>query len=235
MSIPETIPAPFDPKYVRYIRRILSVAETDKPEWNPASVYVYPDGNNGRKQCTLSIGFTADGGNLTKVLERYVDAGGSFGPELAPHITALKEGSPGTGTEFINLLKRIGKEDPLMMTVQEEMFDKLYLGPAFRWASQYGFALPLSYLVICDSFLHSGSMLDFLMNRFAEKKPADGGDSKEWIEAYTRTRKDWLANHSNDVLHSTVYRCNCYLDQIKKNNWDLEQTPIVMHGTPVEP
>ena len=130
-------------------------------------------------------------------------------------------------------LKQAGKEDPMMMKTQEEMFDKLYLGPAFGWAAKYGFGLPLSYLVIADSFLHSGSMLDFLMNRFPEKKPAAGGDSKVWITAYTKTRKDWLTSHSNSLLRNTVYRCNCYLIQIDKNNWDLEETPVVMHGTPV--
>lgn len=209
------------------------MAETGKPIWDPAAVYIHADGNHGRKQCTLSIGFTADGGNLRKVLERYVELGGAYGASLAPHIAALKAGNPGSDPIFINLLKEIGKLDPMMMKVQEEMFDRLYLGPAFTWAAKYGFALPLSYLVIADSFLHSGSMLDFLMNRFSERKPADGGDSKKWITAYTKTRKVWLAEHSDSVLRKTVYRCNCYLTQIDKNNWDLEETPVVMHGTPV--
>jgi chitosanase len=229
----ETIPAPFDPKYIKLIRRILSVAETDQAEWDPAAVYIYADGNQGRKQCTLSIGFTADGGNLRKVLERYVELGGIFGAQFAPYITALKAGDPGTDSDFIGLLKKSGKQDPMMMKTQEEMFDQLYLGPAFAWASKYGFGLPLSYLVIADSFLHSGSMLDFLMNRFPEKKPSAGGNSKKWITEYTKTRKDWLANHSNKLLRNTVYRCDCFLDQIDKDNWNLEQTPVVMHGTEV--
>jgi hypothetical protein len=227
------IPAPFDPKYIEFIRRILSVAETDTAKWNPAAVYVYADGNDGRKQCTLSIGFTADGGNLRKVLERYVEAHGAFGPELAPYITLLKEGDPGTDPDFIALLKKVGKEDPLMMTVQEEMFDKLYLGPAFSWAAKYGFGKALSYLVIADSFLHSGSMLSFLMNKFEEKKPSDGGDEQIWIHEYAEARRDWLANHSNKILRGTVYRVDCYLEEMEKDNWDLEQAPIVMNGTSV--
>jgi chitosanase len=228
------IPTPFDPKYVEFIRRILSVAETDAAKWNPASVYVYNDGNDGRKQCTLSIGFTADGGNLRKVLERYGEAGGVYGDQVVPYIALLKAGDPGTDPDFISLLKKTGKEDPLMMTVQEEMFDKLYLGPAFSWASKYGFGLPLSYLVIADSFLHSGSMLDFLMNRFPEKKPNAGGNEEAWIKAYTDTRRDWLANHSNKILRGTVYRCDCYLREIKRSNWDLAQAPVDMHGTEVD-
>jgi chitosanase len=227
-----TIPAPFDPKYVAFIRRILSVAETDKPIWDPSAVYKYNDGPNGRPQWTLSIGFTELGGNLKKVLQHYVDLDGAFATEFAPYIALM-------GKEHINdpdfkaLLQKAGKEDPVMMQAQEEMFDKLYLGPAFEWASEYGFAQPLSYLVIADSFLHSGSMLGFLMNRFAEKKPKDGGDEKAWIRAYTNARKEWLANHSNQILRNTVYRCNCYLTQIANNNWGLEQVPVNMHGSTV--
>jgi hypothetical protein len=62
---------PFDPALLSFIRRILSVAETDRAEWNPAAVYIYADDNRftpPRKQVTLSIGFTEGGGNLKKVL-----------------------------------------------------------------------------------------------------------------------------------------------------------------------
>jgi chitosanase len=235
MSFNETIPAPFDLKYVSFIRRILSVAETGKPTWDPAAVYVYSDDNRfnpARKQVTLSIGFTEGGSNLKKVLSSYVELGGAFGFELVPYLATMGSGPTLAGAaKFIELLKQAGKEDPIMMKVQEEMFDKLYLGPAFSWAAKFGFGLPLSYLVIADSFLHSGSMLDFLMSRFPEKKPVDGGDSKAWITAYTKARKEWLAGHSNLLLRNSVYRCNCFLSQIDKNNWDLEETPVVMHGT----
>lgn len=226
------IPAPFDPKYIGLIRRILSVAETDNPVWDPAAVYKYKDGPGGSFQWTLSIGFTELGGNLKKVLERYTELGGVLGPELASYIAVMGKAhitDPGLKT----FLQRAGKEDPLMMQAQEEMFDELYLGPAFEWASKHGFGLPLSYLVIADSFLHSGSMLDFLMSRFPEKKPEEGGDEQAWITLYTRTRRDWLATHSKELLRKTAYRCNCFLAQIQNDNWDLEQVPIVMHGTPV--
>jgi chitosanase len=226
------IPAPFDPKYIGFIRRILSVAETGKPVWDPASVYKYNDGPKGTPQWTLSIGFTELGGNLKRVLEHYAQLGGAFAAQFAPYMEVM--GSKHiTDPEFKNLLVQVGKEDPLMMRAQEEMFDKLYLGPAFTWAAKHGFTLPLSYLVIADSFLHSGSMLDFLMNRFSEGKPRDGGDEQAWIRDYVKARKDWLVNHSNQILRNTIYRCDCYLNQIKTDNWDLEQTPVVMHGTPV--
>lgn len=233
----EEIPAPFDPKYVGFIRRILSVAETGKPQWNPAEVFIFDDDNRykpPRKQLTLSIGFTEGGGNLKKVLQRYIQNGGAMSVQVTPYLLTMGSGpSLANNVIFISLLREIGKTDPIMMTTQEQMFDRLYLGPAFVWAAKFGFGLPLSYLVIADSFLHSGSMLDFLMQRFPERKPVDGGDSKTWIKAYVNTRKEWLATHANQLLRKTVYRCNCYITQIGKDNWDLEQIPVVMNGTPV--
>lgn len=56
---------------------------------------------------------------------------------------------------------------------------------------------------------------------------------KKFSDAYAKARRDWLANHSRDVLHATVYRPDCYLREIKRENWDLTQSPVNMHGTEV--
>ncbi|SRR6266436_1268223 len=227
---------PFDPGLVNYIRRILSVAETDKPEWNPSAVYIYADDNRFKpphKQVTLSIGFTEGGGNLKKVLQRYIDKGGKLAVSFAGYLPTL--GSPPSragDSKFIDLLKEAGKETA-MAEAQNECFEELYMAPAFAWASKYGFTLPLSYLVIADSFLHSGSMQPFLMNSFPEKKPIDGGNEKAWIEAYLRVRKNWLAGHSNKTLQGTVYRANCFIAELTRDNWMLAVSPINMHGTSV--
>jgi chitosanase len=115
------------------------------------------------------------------------------------------------------------------------VFEEKYLGPAFRWAKEKGFNLPLSFLVIADSYLHSGSMLQFLMAESPEKKPVNGGDEKAWIGAYLRARRKWLAGNSNPVLRTTVYRADCYLAEIERDNWELIQSPIVINGTGVRP
>jgi chitosanase len=75
-------------------------------------------------------------------------------------------------------------------------------------------------------------MLPFLMAKFPEKKPVDGGDEKAWINAYLRVRHNWLRTHSNKILNKTVYRADSYMREASKANWDLT-TDIVMHGTPV--
>jgi len=59
-----------------------------------------------------------------------------------------------------------------MRQVQDVFFDKRYFQPAMTWADSNGFALPLSALVIYDSFVHSASILGFLRKRFPEEPPA---------------------------------------------------------------
>lgn len=224
---------PFAPERINLIRRVLSVAETDAPVWDPGQTYVYGDGNNDRRQATVSIGFTADGGNLRKMLERYVDDQGSLAMEFAPWIAALKAGDPCTSSAFLHLVRKAGEEDPQFLRTQEQSFEDFYLGPAFEWGKTNGFALPLSYLVIADSFLHSGGILNSLRNKFPEKVPKDGGAEKPWTKAYLVTRRDWLANHSREILHGTVYRCDCYLKEIAMDNWELTEEPLVMNGKKV--
>jgi chitosanase len=219
-----------------YIRRILSVAETGKAEWDASAVYIYADDNRfnpARRQITLSIGFT-ESGNLKTVLERYIELGGELSSHLRsflPGLGSQARGSLAGNQAFIDLLKKAGKETK-MRQAQTEMFDRLYLNPASVWAETYGFKLPLSVLVIADSFLHSGSMLGFLIAKFPEKKPNAGGDEKSWITDYLNVRKNWLANHSNKILNKTVYRANCYLIEASKGNWNLA-TSLVMNGTTV--
>jgi len=220
-----------------FIRRILSVAETGKPDWDPGAVYLYADDNRfkpPRKQVTVSIGFT-ENGNLGRMLEAYLAKGSEHEAKLRPYLRDIGEkGRPSLAGNkvFIGLLKEAGK-DPKMRAAQEESFDELYLGPAFAWAERYGFREPLSYLVIADSFLHSGSMLEFLMARFPEKKPIDGGDEKEWIKFYLKVRHEWLRTHSNKILNKTVYRADAYLREASKGNWHLVIDSFVMHGTEV--
>jgi chitosanase len=220
-----------------FIRRILSVAETGKAEWDPGAVYIYRDDNRfspPRRQVTVSVGFT-ENGNLKKMLESYIEKGGEKSAKFQNYLPGM--GSKNRPTlagdkEFIGLLKEAGS-DPKMRTAQEEAFDKLYLGPAFDWGEKYGFNEPMSYLVIADSFLHSGSMLNFLMNKFPEKKPSEGGDERTWTKSYLAARRRWLANHSNRILNGTIYRADAFLREIAKENWKLSEGSLVMHGTEV--
>jgi chitosanase len=220
-----------------FIHRILFVAETGKTKFDPSTVYIYADDNRfkpPRKQVTLSVGFT-ENGNLKPLLESYLEKGSELENRLRPYLKGLghkDRPSLAGDKQFIGLLKEAGK-DPKMHEAQIEGFHKYYMEPAFDWAEKYDFKENLSYLVIADSFLHSGSMLKFLMDDFPELKPSAGGDEKTWTTDYLKVRKSWLANHSNKILRNTIYRVNCYLEEVTKDNWDLSLGSVVMHGTEV--
>jgi len=100
-------------------------------------------------------------------------------------------------------------------------------------AAKNGFSLPLSTLVIYDSFIHSGSILYFLRKRFPEMPPAKGGDEKTWIRQYVDVRQGWLANHQLTILHATIYRTQCFKGEMARDNWDLSQLPIDANGVDV--
>jgi len=53
------------------------------------------------------------------------------------------------------------------------------------------------------------------------------------VQEYVDTRNNWLANHSNAVLHPTVYRTQCFKQEISRGNWDLSQLPIKANGVNV--
>jgi chitosanase len=164
----------------------------------------------------------------------YVNKGGLFSAQLKPYLPKIGV-TPLTGdATFKQLIKDAGKKDPIMRQTQDEFFDKRYFTPAMNWADGLGFTLPLSALVIYDSFIHSGHVPDYLRKRFSEKTPNNGGNEKNWIKQYVDVRRNWLATHSNALLHKTVYRMDCFKNEIARNNWDLSMLPINAHGVDVK-
>ena len=93
-----------------------------------------------------------------------------------------------------------------------------------------GWSLPLSMLVIYDSYIHSGSIPQKLRKLFGEYPPAKGGDEKKWIISYVDVRHQWLKYHTNPILQRTIYRTQCFKDQIDQDNWTLDKLPILANG-----
>jgi chitosanase len=209
------------------IKQILNIAEQGVRTIPYGKVEVMNDGPGGIAQVTLSVGFTQYGGNLGKVIETYLKRGGKH-EELRKY--KMSDNGLPRNADFKKSLKDAGA-DPVMQETQEELYVTLYIGPAIAWGEKEGFKEPLSYLVIADSFLHSGSILTSLRNKFAEKTPIWGGDEKKWIKEYVTARQNWLATHSNKLLNNTVYRTKYYKELIAMDDWGLEQThTIAMNG-----
>lgn len=218
-----------DDGYIATFTKLLNSFETGKPSTDFRSVFIYRDGNGGRKQLTLGRGYTSDGGNLQKVISRYISLGGHDASYMktkvhlsTPEMVADKD-----------FQKRLGAagDEKIMQDAQDAVFQEEYMRPALNWAVKYGFSLPLSVAVIVDSFLHSGSMLQFLLNKFPEKKPSGGGSEKLWIASYLQTRLSWLQGKTG-ILRSTVYRPKFFIAEIAKGNWDFK-CPLTANGVKV--
>lgn len=215
--------------------RVLNAFETGSAEGNYSIIAIFPDGPHQIRQITFGRSQTTEYGKLKDLVARYVNANGQFSAELAPFVPLIGNTPLVDHEQFKSLLRRAGSDDPIMKTVQDLFFDERYFTPALKWAQTFGFKEALSMLVIYDSFIHSGSILPFLRSRFREVPPASGGNERTWISEYVRVRNSWLANHSNPVLHPTVYRTKCLRVEIERGNWDLSQVPINAHGIPVGP
>lgn len=214
---------------IKKIKNVLNIAEQGTQTIPYGKVEIMPDGPNKVNQVTLSVGFTQYGGNLKKVIDAYVAQGGIYAKELS--VYRMSDHNLPHNAAFKGFLKKAGA-DPTMQRIQEELYVSLYIGPAIRWGEGEGFTEPLSFLVICDSFLHSGSILGFLRTRFPEKTPKMGGRERVWISQYLEAREKWLATHSNRLLRNTVYRTNYYRQLINLEDWKLmEHHKIAMNGT----
>lgn len=210
------------------IKKILVYFETGQFS-DYSSVYVYTDSKNGTQQVTLSLGFTQDY-TLKQVLVAYCkEPTAQYGKELKPYIRNIQNPLLYQDKRFLQLLQISGL-DPSMQKIQDELFQKFYLQPAEDWAVAEGFSFALSLLVIADSYLHSGKIpMDIRLN-FAEKTPINGGNEKEWVKQYLLARKEWLSSRKLEAVRKTIYRPNCFLEAIYKNNWSL-LAPINANGT----
>ncbi len=121
-----------------------------------------------------------------------------------------------------------------MRNTQDVFFDRRYFQPALNWAQTNGFSRALSVLVIYDSFIHSGGILDLLRSRFPEAVPARGGNEQSWTSQYVSVRNDWLQNNPRQVVRASAYRTRDLLREIGRNNWDLSILPISANGVQVD-
>lgn len=220
------------PNQKRICQRVLNVFETGSADGDYSNISIYRDGPGRIKQITYGRSQTTEYGNLRELIAMYADAGGQQSAALKPYVAKIGRDSLVGDTAFRQLLKAAGK-DVVMRQTQDVFFDRRYFQPAMKWATDQGFVEALSALVIYDSFIHSGSIPSFLRRTFPAAPPVEGGAERKWIEQYVNARQNWLANHSNEILHNTVYRTKCFKAEIARRNWDLSQLPIDANGTPV--
>ncbi len=214
--------------------RIVNVFETGSIRGNYAAISIFEDGPNDIRQITYGRSQTTEYGNLRELVQMYVDTGGRFSEELREFVPRIGRVALVDDSRFKNLLRRAGAEDPVMRQTQDVFFDRRYFQPALRWADRNGFTRALSTLVIYDSFIHSGGILDFLRARFPEMPPARGGDEQVWIRQYVDVRHGWLRTHHRPAVRASIYRTRDLAREIARANWDLAVLPILANGVPVD-
>lgn len=217
----------------RICEQVVNVFETGEIEGDYGALVTYADGPHDMRQITYGRSQTTEYGNLDELVQMYVDANGTFSEHLRPFLRKIGVTPLWENSEFKQLLRDAGRKDPVMQRTQDKFFDKRYFQPAMRWADANEFTLPLSALVIYDSFIHSGGIFDFLRKRFPEVPPAQGGDEKTWIKQYVDVRHEWLADHPREVVRRSVYRTRCFKREISRKNWKLSQLPINANGVNV--
>jgi chitosanase len=221
------------------IEHILNEEETGSITGDYGQLDTYLDGHNGTRQITYGRSQTTEQGNLKDLIALYITKGGLYASTFRPYLEEIGKYPLYDDSTFKQTLRAAGA-DPIMHEAEDAFFDFDYFAPAQAWATAHGFTLALSMLVIYDSFIQSGAILDFLRARFAELPPSAGGDEKVWIENYADVRHNWLRtyNDPSNPAKSALLRTSCYRTgdlkrAIQAGNWDLSQRPIIANGAEV--
>ena len=183
----------------------------------------------GRSQTTLASG------NLFLLCKDYsARTDGAYSPRFTSYLPALEacDTQLNNNMEFRGLLKDAG-DDPVMHEVQDAFFDRVYWDPAIRSADALGAQTALGAAIVYDSTVH-GSWA-----RIRERTRQKYGElsaigEKKWMAGYVETRHDWLATHSNTLLHKTVYRMDALAALIRAGNWTLK-LPFAVRGANITP
>ncbi|WP_455222676.1 peptidoglycan-binding protein [Kaarinaea lacus] len=216
----------------RTIKAIVNIFETGRVKGDYGKVTLLRGDSGhltyGRSQTTLASG------NLYLLIKDYCsEEGADLADELSTYLGRLEQRDLTLDHDqgFRALLNEAG-DDPVMQEVQDSFFDRVYWEPCLKSAEYIGAQLPLGVGVIYDSRIH-GSWYRMREITNAEFGKLEDIGEKNWISRYVETRRDWLINHSNQLLRRTVYRMDNFQQLIQSDNWDLV-LPITVHGVRID-
>jgi chitosanase len=206
---------------------IINIFETDKPLGDYARVTALPGDPGhltyGRSQATLASG------SLALLLHAYCEASGKYADALEPYLSAFDRCDLCLdNNEKVKSLLWLAGKDPVMATVQDRFFDRLYWEPSLKEAKTIGIELPLSATVVYDSKIH-GSYYKIKAMTIDKYGTVDEIGEKDWIKNYICLRKEWLSNHRNTLIRKTVYRMDSLGELVEKKRWNLD-LPLVVRS-----
>jgi chitosanase len=213
----------------KVIDSVLSINETGKLPSPTAysTVTILKDGagiSYGKHQSTDRSG------SLDAIVMRYLDLNGTLADKLDPYLPKLNanfstkvdpSNPPADVKALMKILSDAGK-DPLMQQAQDQIFDEQYWIPALQKGQAMKLVLPLSYLALYDTSIHSGpGRIDALRKVFPERPPATGGQEKAWTVAFLNARFKWLKANSNPLVQRSADRVTAILKIASADNWNL--------------
>ena len=212
---------------------IVNIFETGTVRGNYADVTLLPGDSGqltyGRSQTTLASG------NLYLLIQAYCARGdGQFGAAMKPYLASLEACDRTLNYDAVfRGLVWVAGDDPVMREVQDNFFVRIYWEPALRSAQTLGVVSALGTTVIYDSTIHGSwaHVRDLTRKRYGEL--GDIGED-EWLQHYVDTRRQWLAENANPVLHKTMYRMDAFKHIIDTGNWNLA-LPLTVRGLAITP
>lgn len=237
---------PMTTEQKRVINSIVSINETGKLPTPAAysTVTVLTDGAG------ISYGIhqsTDRSDSLDAIVMRYIDLNGPLADRLKPYLPQLEadfsskvdpKNPPGAVRDLMAILAEAGK-DPVMQRAQDDVFYENYWTPAVQKCVAMKLVMPLSYLAVYDTCIHSGpGRVDSLRKVFPQSPPSGGGDEKGWTRAFLIARRNWLANFTSPdaakqaLVRRTAGRVEAILKIVDAGNWAL-QTPLTYRGVTV--
>jgi len=211
---------------------IVNIFETGSARGNYGDVTLLPGDPGhltyGRSQTTLTSG------NLFLLLKSYCETPG------ARYAEALQEYLPRIAGRDLSLDRHVAFEDilrqagvdPIMHSVQDAFFDRVYWNPALFSATQLGITEALGVTVVYDSTIH-GSWKLMRDRTTQEFGTVESLGVRAWVGHYLEVRRHWLLTHPKPVLHTTVYRMDALEALLKKGKWDLA-LPLTVRGVYID-
>ncbi|MGI5350621.1 chitosanase [Streptomyces sp. CA-250714] len=216
-----------DPAKKEIAMKLVSSAENSSLDWKAQYKYI-EDIGDGRGYTAGIIGFCSGTGDMLDLVELYKDR--KPGNVLAPYLLALRRVNGSDSHEGLDPHFsgdwRTAARDQVFQQAQNDERDRVYFNPAVEQGKADGLRA-LGQFAYYDAFVMHGDGSDATSFRNIRRRalrqaqpPAEGGDEKEYLDAFLDARV-WAMKqeeaHSDTSRVDTAQRVF-----LRAGNFDLE-------------
>jgi chitosanase len=203
------------------------------------------DFNDTRGYTAGRAGFTSGTGDMLMVIKEYTIK--KPNNSLTPYINELERlfqiyknnnyelSNESANIENLDGLKEAWIENAkfkLFRDIQDKVVDDIFFYPSVEICDMIGLKMPLSLLVIYDSYVQHGKIgLDKLVKKATDitnnQTPKDGADELTWLKNFVLNRKTVLESNQT-VWNGSINRVIELLDLIEAENTQLEPFELII-------